>query len=298
VILWDPAAGCPVVSRNGKWEEIVLGSSSFDIAQAERVVLSIYGDTVSVKAKAKNLNKFGTNSSASTTYETVAQLQGSELNETFVTTNSIDSVVSSSASDTTQTINIEGHTIDGSGNLTFVVQDAVLNGQTEVTLTTPLARANRMAVKRTGTFGWTPAALVGTVSVYDNAAGITAGVPNTAAATKILLSPGATQSDKCQTAISATDYWFITEFTAGVGSSGGPANRVTFQLEVRDVPNGGAWRPIGREIVVRSDQNGARFDFAPFAIVPKNHDVRVRAKTDSSSAEVFAEMQGYLAAVQ
>ena len=298
VILWDEINGYPVISRDGKWEEIVLGSASFDIAQAERVVLSAYGDTVSVKAKGKNLAKFGTNTLVGTTYETVAQFQGTTANETFVTTNIIDSVVSSSASDTTQTITIEGHTIDGSGNLTFVVQDAILNGQTEVTLTTPLARASRMVVKRTGTFGTSPTALAGTASVYDNTGGITAGVPNTAAATKIVLRPGFTQSNKCQTSLSATDYWFITDFEAGIGNAGGPANRVTFKLEKRDVANGGAWLPMGREIVVRTDQNGVSFPFHPYAIVPKNHDVRVSAKTDTSTSEVFAEMQGYLASIQ
>ena len=87
---------------------------------AERSVAVTYGDRVSVYEKGKAITKFGTNSTVGTTYETVAQLQSTESNETFVTTNIIDSIVSSSASDTTQTITIEGHTIDGSGNLTFV----------------------------------------------------------------------------------------------------------------------------------------------------------------------------------
>ena len=264
---------------------------------AERSVAVTYGDTVSVYEKGKAITKFGTNSTVGTTYETVAQLQSTESNETFVTTNIIDSIVSSSASDTTQTITIEGHTIDGSGNLTFVVQDAVLTGQTEVTLTTPLARANRMVVKRTGTFGSTPTALVGTVSVYDNTAGITAGVPNTAAATKIVLRAGFAQSNKCQTAISSSDYWFVDEFTAGVGNSGGSANRVTFKLEKRDIANGGPWLPVGGEIVVVVGQNGAQFKFEPLAIIPKNHDVRVSAKTNANTAEVFAEISGYLAKI-
>lgn len=298
LIMWDAENGYPVVSLNGKWEEIVLGSASFEISHAEDVVLSTYGDTVSVKAKAKNLNKFGTNSSVGSTYETVSQFQGATANETFATTNIIDSIVSSSSSDTTQTITVEGHTIDGSGNLTFVVQDAVLNGLTEVALATPLARANRLAVKRTGAFGSSPAALVGIVSVYDNTGGITAGVPNTDAATKIILGPGETQSNKCQTAISATDYWFIQEFTVGVGSAGGSASRVTFKLEKRDIANGGPWLPIGREIVVVVGENGVKFAFAPLAVIPKNHDVRVSAKTNANTAEVFAEISGYLAAVQ
>lgn len=270
-----------------------------DISQAERVVFSTYNDRVSVFEKAKNLNKFGTNSVVGTTLETVAQLQGATANETFVSTNIIDSIVSSSSSDTTQTITIEGHTIDGSGNLTFVVQSAALNGQTEVTLATPLARATRALVANSGTFNVTPAALVGTVYVYDNTDGITAGVPDTPAATKVLINSGETQSQKCSTAVSSGDYWFISSFEAGIGEAGGAANRVEFRIEVRDIMNGGPWRPLGRDITVDVDQSSPPpSEPKPFLIVPKNHDVRVRAKTDSSTAAVYAELRGYLALVQ
>ena len=268
------------------------------ILHAESVVLEAYGDTVSVADKAKDLNKFGRNLVVGTSPETIGEFQGAVGNETFVTTNIIDSIVSSSASDTTQTIVIEGHTVDGSGNLTFVVQEAALNGQTEVTLGTPLARASSAYVKASGTFGTTPAALAGTVSIYDNTDGISGGVPVTAAATKLLISAGDTQSEKCATALSSTDYWFISHFSAGIGKAGGSASRVAVRAEVRDLPNGGAWLPIGREIILIPDVIGRTIQFDPFLIVPKNHDVRVVASTDSNTAEVFAELGGYLAGVQ
>ena len=266
------------------------------ISQAEAVVLSTYGDTVSVADKKKNLNKFGTNSTVGTSFETVAQFQGAVANETYVSTNIIDSIVSSDAADT-QTIVVEGHTIDGSGNLTFVIQEATLNGQTEVPLTTPLARCTRMYVANSGTFDSPQAAIAGTVVVYDNTDGITSGVPNTDAAVKCLIEAGFTQSEKCATAISLTDYWFITDFEAGLGDAGGAANRVTFRLEARDIANGGVFRPLGRDIVVNVGQNGVSFRFDPLGIVPKNHDVRVVAKCDSNTAEVFGEIQGVLAKI-
>lgn len=298
IIVWDDVNGYPVVSKDGEWEPIILEDAmSADIRQAERVVFSTYGDTVSVKDKAKNLNKWGDNDSVGASFETVASFQGSEINETFVTTNLIDSIVSSSASDTTQTITIEGHTIDGSGNLTFTVQNATLNGQTEVTLTTPLARASRAYVADTGTFGSDPAALVGQVSIYDNTDGITSGVPNTAAATKLLIYAGATQTEKCATSVGSTDYWFLSYFSAAIGDAGGSANYVTCRIEVRDVENGGAWRPLGRDIVLTVGDTGRTVEFSPYLIVPKNHDVRARAKTNANTAEVHAEMGGYLALV-
>jgi hypothetical protein len=269
-----------------------------DIDLAQRVVFTTYGDTVSVFKKGKNLNKFGTNSAVGTAFETVAQFQGTTADETFVSTNLIDSVVSSSTSDTTQTIRVEGHTIDVSGNLTFTVQDAILTGQTEVTLATPLARCTRMSVKASGTFNTTPAALVGIVAAYDNTDGISAGVPSTAAATKCLIEAGETQSQKCATSVSSTDYWFITTVDAGVGVAGGNAARILIRVEFRDVANGGAWLPLGRDLTLDIDQNGVQQQESPFLIVPKNHDVRVRAKTDSNTAAVFAELRGFLAKVQ
>lgn len=268
-----------------------------DIAQAERVIYSTYGDRVSVAEKAKNLNKFGSNRAVGNAYETIAEFQGTTANETFVTTNLIDSIVSDNSGDTSQTIVIEGHTIDGSGNLTFVVQEKVLTGTTEATLSTPLARASRAYVKNHGTFGSAPTALAGNVYIYDNTDGISSGVPVTAAATKIMILAGETQSEKCQTAISSEDYYLISYFSAEIGNAGALANYITVRIEIRDIPNGGAWRPLGRDIVLLPGANGRLLTFSPYLIVPKNHDVRVRAKTDTNSAEIHAELGGYLAII-
>ena len=263
---------------------------------AEHVIFSTYGDAVSVDAKNKQLSKFGQNLAVGTTYETVAELQSTESNETFVTTNIIDSIVSSSSSDTTQTIAIEGHTVDVSGNMTFVTQDAVLTGQTEVTLTTPMARANRAFVKPTGTFGSTPAALVGNVSIYDNTGGVSAGgVPTVASATKLIISAGEAQTAKAATTISKNDYWLITYFSAGIGNAGGNAARVTVRMETRDIVNGGAWRPMSAEIVLVVGQNEQFITFPTPLIVPKNHDWRIVAKANSNTAEIFAQAGGVLA---
>lgn len=127
------------------------------IRQALNEIYDQYGVWASVDRKRKSLGKFGRTLNADSNVETtVAQLGtvGSpESNETFVTTNAIDGVVSAGASGTdNQVLTIEGHTIDGSGNLTFVVQNVTLTGQTKATLATPLARATRAYVKD-GTFG-------------------------------------------------------------------------------------------------------------------------------------------------
>lgn len=272
-------------------------ATSAAVKQAERVVYSTYGDTVSVINKAKNLNKFGRNQAVGTSWETVAKFQGTTSDETFVTTNLIDSIVSDDTGDTTQTIVIEGHTIDGSGNLTFVSQEKALTGQTEATLTTPLARATRAYVKASGTFGSTPTALAGNVYIYDNTDGITSGVPDTAAATKLMILAGETQTEKAATAISQSDYWFIQYFSCAIGDATGPTNFATVRMETRDIVNGGAWRPLGRDYTLWPDSVGIHREFDPVLIVPKNHDWRVRAIADGGSTEIYAEAGGPLASI-
>ena len=269
------------------------------IGIAERVVQKTYGDTVSVWQKGKTLNKFGRNDSVGTSYETVAEFQGSEINETFVTTNIIDAIVSSSTSDTLKTVTIEGHTIDGSGNLTFVKQNAALNGRTPVALAVPLARATRAYLAPSGVFSTPVLPIVGDVAIYDDTAGVTAGVPNTDAATKLLLKGtlGRSKSEKASTAISSTDYWFITYFDAAIDDPAGPTNFIELRMETRDVANGGVWLPMLHEFVIWAGQDFTPREFDPPLIVPKNHDWRIVAECDGGSSSVYAEAGGYLAEI-
>lgn len=268
------------------------------VAQAQIVVDRNDGVYISATEKAKNLSKFGKNSTVGTAWETVAQLQGSESHETFVTSNIIDSIVSSSGSDTTQLIQVEGFTVDSGGDMTFVTQETQLQGQTPTALTTHLARATRAYVKPEGVFGDVPAAIVGTVSIYDNTDGETSGVPDTDAATKLIISAGETQSQKAATTISSTDYWLIKNFYASIGSAGGSGNWVEVRMETRDIAAGGAWIPTGETIVVFGGGDGGMIVCDPLVIVPSNHDWRMVAKANANTAEVFAGARGVLATTE
>lgn len=267
---------------------------------AERMIETTYGEKVSVWQKGKALNKFGS-ATVGTTTATVQPFQGSEVHETFVTTNLIDAVISTSAADE-MSITVEGHTIDGDGNLTFKVQTVALTGQTKAALGTPLARVTRAFSADSGTFGTDPSSLVpaGTVSFYDDTDGDNgSGVPTTASAVKMTLGPNETQTRKCSTSVSQFDYWILTRFSAAVTAAAANTDFITFQMEIRDIPNGGAWRPLGREIIVIPDQPEPPADeLLPYRIVPKNHDVRVVAATDAGTAPVYAEIQGFLAQVR
>lgn len=270
------------------------------IRQAINEILADHSDAVSVELKAKSLRKFGRSGATNTAGNkvTIGTFQGSVVAETFVTTNIVDSIVSSSGSDT-QNFHVEGHTIDGSGNLTFVTQTGTLNGQTEVTLATPLARCTRIRINPSGSFGTTPAAAAGVIAVYDNTGGITSGVPNTAAATKCTIAIGKTQSEKCATALSQSDYWIITGARFGVSRATGATVKADFEIERRDVPNGGAWIPFGLEANLRSDSLPSNVvDFNPALIVPANHDVRMVMISDTNNTVGRGAISGYLASIQ
>lgn len=85
----------------------------------------------------------------------------------------------------------------------------------------------------------------------------------------------------------------------GDGSGGGNAEEITVRMEIRDVFNGGVWRPLGRDIVIIvGNANPPPFPMYPHRVVPKNHDWRIRAICDANSASIFAEAEGFLASIQ
>lgn len=233
---------------------------------ALREIYSTYGDRCHIKPK--SLHKFGrTASLASDTEVEISRFQDAVLTETLSTTNDIDSIVSTSTSDNTQTIRIEGHTV-ADGNLTFVTQTADLNGQTRVPLTTPLVRATRGFVTGSGS------ALAGDVAVYVDGA-LTSGKPNTDADVKLLIAgtQGRNQSEKCATAFSQDDYFLISELYMSIGRSSATV-RGDFILQIKEFGNN-VWRPQF-EITLNTAGAGAlHVPFEPYLIVPPNHDVRM-----------------------
>lgn len=243
-------------------------------------ILATYGDKVSVEKKAKTLYKFGRFATVGTSFVTV-QAEGGD--ETYATTNAIDKFSSSDAGDT-QEIVIEGHTIS-SGELTFVTQTVTLAGQTETALTTPLARVTRLYNNGTTDFA-------GDVYVYEDDT-VTGGVPQTASKIHMKVVAG-NQSEKCSTSISNNDYLIVTEF---VGYCFDKATAVVeFIGELRQV---GTTNKVFRRVFSTAGTNGQPtvVSFNPPFIIPKNHDIRVRAKADGANTDVGASFNGYLATV-
>lgn len=243
----------------------------------EDTILNTYGDTVSFQDKLKTLYKFGRNSDIGTSSETVWSTGG---DETYVTTNAIDKISSSDAGDT-QSVVVEGHTID-SGILTFVVQNVTLAGQTETALPIPLARATRLYNNDTSAFA-------GTVYVYEDDT-VTAGVPQTTSKIHLTVNDG-NQSEKASTSISNTDYYAITAFV-GYCFDKTPAV-VEFDGELRQVASTPkAWRTVFH--CTGTNGSPTIVPFEPAFIIPKNSDIRVRAKADGASTDIGCAFNGYL----
>jgi hypothetical protein len=269
----------------GGWQRRTYEVPDGRLVQGEREVYSTYGQRVSIDAKAKSLLKFGKSGNLSTNagLQTVWSVDG---NETYISTNLIDSVVSSSASDT-QEVTIEGHTIEGSGvdaKFTFVVQTATLSGQTPVALTTPLARASRVNNNSS-------TEIVGVVSVYEDSA-VTGGVPNDVTKVHIDIPLGFQQSFKAATTFSNTDYFFLTGCYGAVSQKQTAA--ADFYIELREV--GKSFRQIAC-LTASSSGGSFNIEFDPAIIIPRNADVRVRCTTGTNNAVVFTNFRGYLAKV-
>lgn len=236
--------------------------------------------SVEVVPKNKTVLKFGQNLDVdNSNEETVMDLQGNERAETYVSTNAIDRIVSSDAGNT-QTVTIEGHTISG-GVFTFVVQTATLNGQTAVTLATPLARVSR--VYNTGS---TAFAASSRVYVYEDST-ISSGVPTDNTKIHIVVPQDENQSFKASTTFSNVDYFAISSVYGGVNKTTNSV--VDFKLKVREV--NGVFRTQIKWTAARDSSYVIPLEEQPL-IVPPNSDVLITALPTANNTEVTAWFNG------
>lgn len=270
--------------RSGNWSRRQYEVPDARLVQAEREIYQYLGQEVSIDNKAKSLLKFGKSAPVTAdTRETVWTVGG---NETYVDTNLIDSISSSSVNDD-QLIRIESHTVTGTSSsqqFSFVVQTVNLNGQNRVALPTPVARVSAMVNANSHD-------LEGEVNVYENTA-LTGGIPNDASKVHCRIEAGYQNALKAATTFSNEDYYILT---GGFGSvSNKQAANVDFYLEVRQV--GGVF--IEAAAVSAASTGGSwNVNLDPAVIIPPNADVRITCEASASGAVVFGSFQGYLAKV-
>jgi hypothetical protein len=265
------------------WERRNYEVPDARLVQAEREIHRQFGEFVSIHNKAKTLVKFGKSAALPTgSLQTVWTVGG---NETYVSTNIIDSISSSSVDDAEE-IYIEGHTVTGTGRdqkFSFVAQTVTLNGRTRVALPIPLARVSQ-AYNNNGT------PLVGRVVVYEDTA-LTNGVPTDVSKIHIDIPIGLQESFKAATTFSDNDYFICT---GGFGSvSLKQDGAADFYLEIREAGK------IFRQVAAISATSSSPWviDLDPAVIIPKNCDVRIRVETSANGVIVFGSLKGYLAKV-
>lgn len=265
------------------WDRLNYEVPDGRLVQAEREIYNAFGQKVSVHQKAKSIIRFGKSATLATTgLQTVWTVGG---NETYVSTNTIDSISSSAIGDT-QEIYLEGHTVTGTGvnqKFTFVTQVVQLNGRTRVALPIPLARVSLA-------FNNNSVPLVGRVVVYENTA-LTNGVPTDVSKIHIDIPLGFQESFKAATTFSDADYCILTGGFGSVSSkSSGAAD---FYLEIREP--GKVFRQVAG--ISATGAGPWQIDLDPAAIIPRNCDVRIRVETADNNLIVFGSFKGYLAKV-
>lgn len=261
-----------------------ISNTDPDIAQAIRIIANDYGDTVSVVSKKKNLIKFGRNTNVQTTASTVMTLPGGIFNETYATDNLIDSLSSTSTSDANP-VTVEGHTLSGT-DLTFTVQNATLNGQTKVSLSTPLARMTRL-------YNISASDFTGTIFGFDDTSvSLASGTPDLSAQVHLMVPTGTNQSEKASTTISSVDYWIVTSIYASLLNKTSAFADV--QLQTR---NYGKVFRTQADIGVSSNGGLTKLEFKPYLIIPSNSDVRLVASASANGTDVSGGIEGYLAIV-
>ena len=248
---------------------------------------------VDLVGKEKTVLKFGRNISMASGIPSTIWDVG-VANETYVETNLINRISSSSASDT-QVIRVEGHYI-ADGGFHFVVLDVTLDGQTPVSSGTVVAdsygqypgslcRNSRLA-------NLSDTELVGDVYVYQDTQTVTAGVPQdlTKVHAKIRGTAGLQQSNKCATTISSEDFYILTAARVGVAKQ--TAAFVDFSIEIRE--QGGTFRE--RAVGDGSRDSGFNLIFGapPFIVVPPNSDIRITGVSSANATSGLASFNGIL----
>lgn len=258
-----------------------LPVNDFWMQHAIDVINADYGDTVSVQAKNKDLLKFGRSKQAQTTKTTLMTLPAGTFNEAYVSSNLINTVSSSSASDTQELV-IEGHTIS-SGVFTFVSQTVTLTGQAQAALTTPLARCTRI-------YNNGATDLVGFVYVYETDTS-TAGVPDTGAKVHCMIDAGLNNSEKASTTISDADYWIVQSFYGDCLEKVATFGILHFEIRL----SGKVFR--NKIDISVNDASRGVHEFKPYLIIPKNSDIRLRVSASANGKDFSGGIQGALVKV-
>jgi len=255
-----------------------------------------YGANWSITEKKKALIKFGRNTTLALNTRSTLWNVG-PANEVYLTAaqgNLITVISSTSNSDVGKVIYIEGHKfVDG--QFIFVAQRVTCNGQTRVTLPTPLCRCSRMVDESIGV-------TVGNIWAYQGAGTTTSGgAPANLAFAHAVIRGTDTQKQtyKGATTISSTEAFLITALTFAISKK--QAATVDFAIESAKLVSAGigqekGFTPAFGEITLNSaGQSSLRLELEPVITIPPNHEVRGIGTSSAANAQGNVTFSGYLA---
>lgn len=248
-------------------------------AYFESLVLEKDGKYVSIESKRKTVSRYGRNTSLASGVAQMVWATGGI--ETLPTDNLITHFASDDAGDD-QDLLVEGYTIDGNGNLTFVSQTVTLNGTTKTALNTDLARISH--VENMGS-----TSIAGSVS-FSKDVTYTSGVP--ASDVHYTLN-SFDKGEKSVISTASDEYLFITSLQFSV--LGSVSANINFDVEISVL--GGLFK---KSFSVSTTDTAGTFekDFGNVPlIVPPNSDVRIIATSSENSSQASVFIEGLFASV-
>lgn len=232
-----------------------------------------------VRTNRKTLLKFGRNTNVGTAESTI---NFQNIVPVRSSTNSIDTISSSSTSDVGKMVTLDTMVRDDNGDFAFVFQVVTLNGQTPVAIPTASSRITR--IKRA-----IGSDLEGNVYAYESGA-TTAGVPNDLGTVGNVLSAAEQTTLFAGTTVAATNYFVITSYHADLTGSNAQGAVATTRLSIASKDNA-LFRTV--DITKVNSDVAVEKSFYPYLIVPPNHDVKVTAEGGTSGLDVAASFQGF-----
>ena len=251
------------------------------------VLTNSLGMAISAGALADSslIHKFGNAPNFDTTDNDVTVWDGAddaginEMRYNYSTTAAIDTVSSSNAGDT-QVLEIQG--LDSTWSLS--IQNATLNGQNQVTLTTSLIR-----VFRVKNIGVTDNA--GSIYIFEQTVDVGGdGIPDDTTKIRAIIQPGNNQTLMAVFTIPFSKQGFMTSFFAGTS---GAKKTATYNVELRIRPFGGVFQL--KHLSALSEDGSSHWNHlyqAPERI-PGRADIEMRAQINTTSVTESALSAGF-----
>lgn len=258
------------------------GGGEHSILRAVDEIQRVWGDYVDIKTASDSKLKFGASEEVGTT-PTTLQWEGG--NETYVTTNSIDTASSSDAGDT-DTVIVQGYILTA-GLLSYVEQEVTLDGQNKVVLGTALARVDR--IYNSGTTDW-----LGDIYVYEDDT-ITLGVPDTATKVHMKAPAQFNQSMKGAGSTANDEYLLVTAWHAAVFRK--KDGVIDFGFYTREVGTTNKVFRLRMGTSASEASGGSILYLDPVFIIPRNHDYRFQGIAAAIDTAGYGAINGVIAKV-